>query len=91
MTEYVLCEIVNAFSMPADRPKAHAAVDEIPDFCSWDLVVFRRRVPTDRNPTSASCNNQRMIHRQRGDGRASDGSQPDNLRTVGTPRKMVRP
>lgn len=29
VTEYVLCEVVNSLSAPRDRPKVHAALDEI--------------------------------------------------------------
>jgi predicted nucleic acid-binding protein len=37
-TEYVLWELVNTFSAPIDRPKAHAAVAEIRSSPSWELV-----------------------------------------------------
>jgi uncharacterized protein len=37
-TEYVLWELLNSFSAPIDRPKAHAAVTEIRSSESWDLV-----------------------------------------------------
>ena len=37
-TEYVLWELVNSFSDPVDRPKAHAAIDEIRSSASWKLV-----------------------------------------------------
>lgn len=38
VTEYVLWEMVNGLSGPADRPKAHQAVDEIRNAPVWDLV-----------------------------------------------------
>jgi predicted nucleic acid-binding protein len=37
-TEYVAWELVNAFSDPIDRPKAHAAIDEIRQSANWDLI-----------------------------------------------------
>jgi len=37
-TDYVLWELVNSFSDPVDRPKAHAAVAEIRSSANWDLI-----------------------------------------------------
>ena len=37
-SEYVLWELVNSFSAPIDRPKAHAAIAEIRSSASWDVV-----------------------------------------------------
>ncbi len=37
-TEYVLWELVNTFSAPIDRPKAHAAIAEIRSSPDWELV-----------------------------------------------------
>lgn len=37
-TEYVLWELVNSFSDPVDRPKAHATVAEIRSSLSWELI-----------------------------------------------------
>jgi predicted nucleic acid-binding protein len=37
-TEYVLWELVNAFSAPVDRPKAQAAIAAIRSSPSWNLV-----------------------------------------------------
>jgi predicted nucleic acid-binding protein len=37
-TEYVLWELVNTFSDPRDRPKAHAAVAEIIASTTWELI-----------------------------------------------------
>jgi predicted nucleic acid-binding protein len=37
-TEYVLWELVNSFSAPIDRPKAHAAITEIRTSANWDVV-----------------------------------------------------
>jgi predicted nucleic acid-binding protein len=37
-TEYVVWEMVNSLSAPADRPKANAAVAEIHSSSSWELV-----------------------------------------------------
>jgi uncharacterized protein len=38
-TEYVLWELINTFSAPIDRPKAHATVSEIRSSPSWELVA----------------------------------------------------
>jgi predicted nucleic acid-binding protein len=37
-TEYVLWELVNTFSAPIDRPKAHAAVAEIRSSPAWAVI-----------------------------------------------------
>jgi predicted nucleic acid-binding protein len=37
-TEYVLWELINSFSDPIDRPKAHAAVREICSSANWELI-----------------------------------------------------
>jgi len=39
VTEYVLWELINGLSMPADRPKVHAAVDQIRAASDWEIVV----------------------------------------------------
>lgn len=39
LTEYVLWEMVNAFSMPADRPKAHAVVARLRAAPDCEIVV----------------------------------------------------
>jgi predicted nucleic acid-binding protein len=41
-TEYVVLELVNALSDPADRAKAHAAVAEIRSSENWELVEASR-------------------------------------------------
>lgn len=38
ITEYVLWELVNSLSEPADRAKTHAALDEIRSLGDWDLI-----------------------------------------------------
>jgi predicted nucleic acid-binding protein len=38
VTEYVIWEMVNSLSMPADRPKAHLAVREIQTASDWKWV-----------------------------------------------------
>jgi predicted nucleic acid-binding protein len=38
VTEYVLWELVNAYSMPRDRPKAHAAVSHLRSGKDCELV-----------------------------------------------------
>jgi predicted nucleic acid-binding protein len=38
VTEYVLCECVNFFSMPPDRPKAHAVVTALQDDPGCEIV-----------------------------------------------------
>jgi hypothetical protein len=38
VTEYVAWESVNALSMPADRPKIHAALQEIQTTPEWEWV-----------------------------------------------------
>jgi uncharacterized protein len=38
VTEYVLWELVNAYSMPRDRPKAHAVVSRIRAAKDWELI-----------------------------------------------------
>jgi hypothetical protein len=38
VTEYVAWELVNALSMPADRPKAHAALQEMQTAPEWEWV-----------------------------------------------------
>lgn len=38
-TEYVLWEVVNSLSQPADRAKAYAAVHDIRTFDGWVLVA----------------------------------------------------
>jgi predicted nucleic acid-binding protein len=38
VTEYVLWELVNGFSTAEDRPKAHAAIDEIRASFDWQLM-----------------------------------------------------
>jgi uncharacterized protein len=38
VTEYVIWELVNALSMPADRPKVHAAIQEIQTASEWEWV-----------------------------------------------------
>jgi predicted nucleic acid-binding protein len=37
-TEYVLWELVNSFSDPRDRPKAHSAVAAISTSTNWELI-----------------------------------------------------
>lgn len=39
VTEYVLWEMLNGLSSPVDRPKAHAALDEIRTSSDWDLIA----------------------------------------------------
>ena len=38
VTEYVLWEVVNSLSSPADRPKAHAVVSRIWSGSDWEVV-----------------------------------------------------
>ncbi|MFO1420480.1 MAG: PIN domain-containing protein [Candidatus Competibacteraceae bacterium] len=38
VTEYVIWELVNALSMPADRAKVHAAIQEIQTAPEWEWV-----------------------------------------------------
>jgi predicted nucleic acid-binding protein len=38
VTEYVGWELVNALSMPADRPKVHAALQEIQTATQWEWI-----------------------------------------------------
>lgn len=38
VTEYVIWEMVNGLSMPADRPKVHSAVQEIQTASDWKWV-----------------------------------------------------
>jgi predicted nucleic acid-binding protein len=37
-TEYVLWELVNSLSDPVDRPKVHAAIDQIRSTADWELL-----------------------------------------------------
>jgi predicted nucleic acid-binding protein len=46
-TEYVLWELVNSYSDPVDRPKAHAAVVEIRTSQSWELVYATPQLFTE--------------------------------------------
>lgn len=46
-TEYVLLELVNAMSDPADRAKAHAAVAEIRASTGWELIEGSRELFSD--------------------------------------------
>jgi len=57
ITEYVIWELVNGLSMPADRPKVHSAVQEIQTAPEWEWI-----------PASPSLFEAGMrLHRERGD------------------------
>jgi predicted nucleic acid-binding protein len=38
VTEYILWEMVNGFSTGEDRPKAHAAIDDIRTSADWQML-----------------------------------------------------
>ena len=57
ITEYVIWELVNGLSMPADRPKVHSAVQEVQTAPEWEWI-----------PASPSLFESGMsLHRERGD------------------------
>jgi predicted nucleic acid-binding protein len=65
ITEYVLCELVNTFSAPLDRPKAHAVIDEIRLSANWELIyatpqlfsegLSRHRARPDKDWSLTDC------------------------------------
>lgn len=57
VTEYVLWEFINALSMPTDRPKVHAALQEIQTAPDWEWV--------SASPALFSAGVQ--LHSERGD------------------------
>ena len=57
ITEYVIWELVNGLSMPADRPKAHSAVQEIQTAPEWEWI----------SASSSLFEAGMRLHRERGD------------------------
>jgi hypothetical protein len=57
VTEYVVWEMMNGLSLPADRPKAHLAVQEIQTASDWEWV------PASTPLFAAGM----QLHRERGD------------------------
>jgi hypothetical protein len=57
VTEYVIWEMMNGLSLPADRPKAHLAAQEIQTSSDWEWVPA----------TSPLFMAGMQLHRERGD------------------------
>ena len=57
VTEYVVWEMVNSLSLPADRPKAHSALQAIQTASDWEWV------PASKSLFAAGM----QLHRERDD------------------------
>ena len=55
------------------------------------LEIFRRRMPAHGDPAATGLDDQRMVHVQRGHGRAADCCPTDDFRSVRTPMEVLFP